>query len=251
FMTSFILLFIPAFLFGTTFPLVCKIYSRSTGRVGESIGNVYSLNTVGGILGSFAGGFLLIHFMGMQTSLLLMGAINVLIGILFFVLNPLARKSRSYAYAGVTVVVAIIVTLLLPANMPKALHESLLRSGERMLFYAEGPSATVMIAEKEGAGLKFSNKRLWVNGNMATAAYYEGLQINRFQGVLPFLMHPDPKELLVICFGSGTTFGTLSQFDVDRVDNVDIAKTVIKGAPFFKSENRDVLNNPVSNIIID
>ena len=251
FMTSFILLFIPAFLFGTTFPLVCKIYSRSTGRVGESIGNVYSLNTVGGILGSFAGGFLLIHFMGMQTSLLLMGAINVLIGILFFLYNPLSVKSRSYIYTGVTVGAAIVITLLLPANMPRALHESLLRPGERMLFYAEGPSATVMIAEKEGAGLKFSNKRLWVNGNMATAAYYEGLQINRFQGVLPFLMHPDPKELLVICFGSGTTFGTLSQFDVERVDNVDIAKTVIKGAPFFKSENRDVINNPVSNIIID
>ena len=251
FMTSFILLFVPAFLFGTTFPLVCKIYSRTTGHVGESIGNIYSLNTVGGILGSFAGGFLLIHFMGMQTSLLLMGAINIIIGILFFIRNPLTVKSRGYAYAGVTVAAAIVITLLLPANMPKALHESLLRKGERMLFYAEGPSATVMIAEKEGAGLKFSNKRLWVNGNMATAAYYEGLQINRFQGVLPFLMHPDPKELLVICFGSGTTFGTLSQFDVERVDNVDIAKTVIKGAPFFKSENRDVLNNPVSNIIID
>ncbi len=251
FFISFILLFVPAFLFGVTFPLVCKIYGRRISHVGESIGNVYSLNTVGGILGSFAAGFLMIEFIGMQKSLVLMGLINVAIGIFFLYANPLALSTRKYLYIGLSGAVMIIVLFLLPANMPKALHESLLKKGEHMLFYEEGPSATVMIAEKRGAGLKFSNKRLWVNGNMATAAYYEGLQINRFQGVLPFLMHPDPKELLVICFGSGTTFGTLSQFNVERVDNVDISKTVIKGASFFKSENRDVLNNPVSNIIID
>ena len=251
FFTCFLLLFVPTFLFGATFPLVCKIYSRRIDHVGESIGNVYSINTVGGILGSFAGGFVLIQLIGMQTSLVLMGVTNVVIGVLFIYFNPLASPRVRYAFSAASAAALVIVIALLPDNMPKSLHQSLLRPSERMLYYAEGPAATVMIAEKVGAGLKFSNKRLWVNGNMATAAYYEGLQINRFQGVLPFIMHPDPKELLVICFGSGTTFGTLSQFDVERVDNVDISKTVVRGASFFKSENRDVLHNPKSHIIID
>ncbi|MEE8574880.1 MAG: fused MFS/spermidine synthase, partial [Thermodesulfobacteriota bacterium] len=184
FLVSFILLFIPAFLFGTTFPLVCKIYSRRMDRVGTSIGEVYSINTVGGILGSFAGGFLLIQFIGMQKSLVLMGIINVSLGVIFFYFNPFSGRKLKYVSSVVSASLIIIVILLLPANMPLSLHESLLRKNERILYYGEGPAATVMIAERSGAGLKFSNKRLWVNGNMATAAFYEGLQINRFQGVL-------------------------------------------------------------------
>lgn len=251
FFISFILLFLPTFLFGATFPLVCKIYSRRIERVGTKIGNIYSVNTVGGIVGSFAGGFLLIPLLGMQNSIVVMGYINLLVGILFVVFNPFSVKRTKYAFVACCLLATVIFTVLLPENMPKSLHQSLLKRNETMLFYEEGPSATVMIAEREGRDLASSNKRLWVNGNLATAAFYEGLQINRFQGVLPMFIHPDPKDVLVICFGSGTTFGTLSQFDVNRVDNVDIAKTVIKGATYFSSENRDVLNNPKSKIHID
>ena len=251
YLTSFLLLFIPTFLFGATFPLVCKLYSQRVEKVGTKIGNIYSVNTVGGILGSFAGGFILIPFLGMQTSIILIGCINILIGAIFIVSNPFAARKNKYITMGAGAFCTLFVIMLLPDNMPKSLHQSFLTRDERILFYEEGTTATVMIAEREGRDITSSNKRLWVNGNMATAAFYEGLQINRFQGVLPMILHPDPQDVLVICFGSGTTFGTLSQFDVTQVDNVDISKTVIKGASFFKKENRDVLHNPKSKIIID
>ncbi|MBE9531462.1 MAG: fused MFS/spermidine synthase, partial [Proteobacteria bacterium] len=251
FLISFLVLFVPTFLFGTTFPLVCKIYNSRMDHVGESIGNVYSINTVGGIIGSFMGGFVLIQFFGMQTSMVLMGVINVLIGIVFLLTNPFGKKKTGYVLSSLGAALVVFVILILPDNMPRAIHESYIMEGEKILFYEEGPAATVMIAHRPGRSLVFSDTRLWVNGNLATAAYYEGLQINRFQGALPMVLHPDPKDILVICFGTGTTFGTLSQFDVDGVDNVEIARTVTHGAPFFKSENSDVLNNPKSNIIID
>jgi len=251
YLTSFLLLFIPTFLFGATFPVVCKLYSQRIEKVGTKIGNIYSVNTVGGIIGSFAGGFILIPFIGMQNSIILIGCVNILIGALFIVYNPFAVWKRKYMALGAGAVCTLFIVILLPDNMPRALHESFLTKDERILFYDEGTTSTVMIAERSGRDITSSNKRLWVNGNMATAAFYEGLQINRFQGVLPMVLHPDPQDVLVICFGSGTTFGTLSQFDVIQVDNVDISKTVIKGAPFFKKENRDVLHNPKSNIIID
>ena len=251
YLTSFLLLFIPTFLFGATFPVVCKLYSQRIEKVGAKIGNIYSVNTVGGILGSFAGGFILIPFIGMQNSIVLIGCINILIGALFIVANPFAARKNQYITLGAGAFCTLLIIILLPDNMPRALHESFLTKDEHILFYDEGTTSTVMIAERSGRDITSSNKRLCVNGNMATAAFYEGLQINRFQGVLPMVLHPDPQDVLVICFGSGTTFGTLSQFDVNQVDNVDISKTVIKGASFFKKENRDVLHNPKSNIIID
>ena len=191
FLISFILLFLPTFLFGATFPLVCKIYSRRIERIGTKIGNIYSVNTVGGILGSFAGGFVLIPLLGMQNSIVIMGYINLLIGILFVIFNPFSVKRTKYAFVACCLLATIIFTIFLPENMPKALHQSLLKRNETMLFYEEGPSATVMIAERKGRDIDSSNKRLWVNGNLATAAFYEGLQINRFQGVLPMFIHPE------------------------------------------------------------
>ncbi len=251
FFISFILLFLPTFLFGATFPLVCKIYSQRIEKIGTKIGNIYSVNTIGGIIGAFAGGFILIPFLGMQNSIIFIGYVNLVIGAMILFFNPLTSQKVKNTLVAVSFVATVIITLILPENMPRSLHASLLTRNETMLFYEEGPSATVMIAERKGRDITSSNKRLWVNGNMATAAFYEGLQINRFQGVLPMVIHPDPQDVLVICFGSGTTFGTLSQFDVTQVDNVDISKTVIKGASHFKKENRDVLHNPKSKIIID
>lgn len=245
FFTCFITLLVPTFLLGATFPLVCKVYSRRPEGIGTKIGNIYSLNTVGGILGSFASGFVLIPLIGMQNSVVLMGLVNIAIGALFLVANPF-RNKKSYAMLGAAAAATVALLATLPDNMPLSLHKSFLVVGEKVIFYKEGSAATVMVAEREGKSFIVSNKRLWVNGNMATAAFYEGLQINRFQGVLPMVLHPDPKDILVICFGSGTTFGTLSQFPVNRVDNVEIAPTVVEAAPNFSKENRDVLNNPVS-----
>jgi spermidine synthase len=252
FFTAFITLIIPTFLFGATFPLVCKIYSWRVERVGTRIGNIYSLNTVGGILGSFIGGFFMVPFIGMQNTIVVVGCINIAIGLVLLLLNPFAAMRARYAYIAVSVAAAVVVVWTLPVNMPYSLHKGLLdEKEESILFYKEGATATVMISERTGMALTASNKRLWINGNRATAAFYEGLQINRFQGVLPMVIHPDPKDVLVICFGSGTTFGTLSQFPVNMVDNVEIAGTVIEGAEYFKSENMDVLNNPKSRITID
>ncbi len=250
FFMAFITLIIPTFLFGATFPLVCKVYSWRVEGVGRKIGNVYAVNTVGGIVGSFAAGFILIPILGMQNVIIFIGCINILLGIVFILANPLSSKGVRYGFSAASIVVAIIIIATLPANMPLSLHKTFLQEGEESIYYREGPAATVMIGENKSKSESF-NKKIWVNGSKATASYYEGLQINRFQGVLPMVLHPDPKEVLVICFGSGTTFGTLSQFPGVMVDNVEISKSVIGGAHNFKIENMDVLNNPQSRINID
>ena len=169
FLTSFITLIVPTFLFGATFPLVCKIYDWSAERVGEKIGRIYSLNTVGGILGSFVGGFVLIPFVGMQNAIVLTAGLNILIAIVTTLASPLGGRALRAALPLASIVLMAALLAVLPANMPLSLHRSLLRPGEKMLYYREGATATVMIAERPGAGIEASNKRLWVNGNRATA----------------------------------------------------------------------------------
>lgn len=251
FFITFILLFLPTFLFGATFPIVCKLYSRSIKSIGHSVGNVYSINTVGGIFGSFLTGFLFIPLLGMQASIVMMGCVNIILGISLLMFHPHSAKVLKFSTAAVSVALLLLLFTILPENMVMSIYSGFLGRNDSMIYYKEGISATVMISEKKGMSLATSNKKLWVNGNRATAAFYEGLQINRFQGVLPMVLHPNPKDILVICFGSGTTFGTLSLFDVNKVDNVEISRAVIQGANNFTWENQDVLHNPKSNIIIN
>ncbi|HOF41728.1 MAG TPA: fused MFS/spermidine synthase, partial [Candidatus Hydrogenedentes bacterium] len=64
FLLSFSALFLPTFLFGMTFPLVVRALTAGRERLGRDIGVLYSANTFGGVLGSLAGGFLVIPLLG-------------------------------------------------------------------------------------------------------------------------------------------------------------------------------------------
>jgi spermidine synthase len=68
-------------------------------------------------------------------------------------------------------------------------------------------------------------------------------------GHLPALLHSHPRTALVIGLGSGITVGGLAQYDLERIDVVEIEPAVIQAASFFEKENRNVLHNPKVKII--
>ena len=49
---AFLIMFIPTLLMGIAFPLASKIYSQNQESLGRYVGNIYSVNTVGSVLGS-------------------------------------------------------------------------------------------------------------------------------------------------------------------------------------------------------
>ena len=72
---------------GAAFPLASRLFVRQSATVGKSVGTLYASNTVGNILGSFAGGFILIPLAGIENTLFVAVMINVLVGGLFFALS--------------------------------------------------------------------------------------------------------------------------------------------------------------------
>jgi spermidine synthase len=134
-------------------------------------------------------------------------------------------------------------------DVSKRLHEAWLVADERMGYYREGAAATVMVAEYPSGVTK--GKRILVNGSSASNSTQYGLAVNRIQGCLPFLFERMPKRVLATCFGTGITFGTLAQFDVERIDGVDISPEVIEAAPRFGAQNYDVVGQERVRIHID
>src|SRR3970282_108007 len=73
-------MFVPTVLLGMTFPLVARLFTPSLYRVGSGVGSSYAANTVGAVIGAFAGGFVLIPTIGVQNTIIFAVAINLVIG---------------------------------------------------------------------------------------------------------------------------------------------------------------------------
>src|SRR5690606_22136229 len=96
-----------------------------------------------------------------------------------------------------------------------------------------------------------TNRVLWINRVQATTSIEKGVKMNRLQGVLPLLFDRDPKDVLLMCFGSGITCGTLALYDFGRIDAVDISPEVLAAAPYFEVDNLGVIQRPEVNFHID
>src|SRR5207244_9319414 len=55
---------------GAAFPVASQLYSSKLMILGRSIGNIYSLNTVGAIAGSLFAGFVLMPIIGTERTIL-------------------------------------------------------------------------------------------------------------------------------------------------------------------------------------
>jgi spermidine synthase len=63
----------------------------------------------------------------------------------------------------------------------------------------------------------------------------------KLQAHFPLLMHPDPRTIMQIGFGTGGTCWSVSQHEtVERIDCVEINPGVIKAAPFFDEINHGI-----------
>lgn len=68
---------IPAVLMGGTLPFMARFYVRSLNQVGRGAGALYGLNTLGGVVGCFLAGFVLMPGIGTRATLWGAAAVNL------------------------------------------------------------------------------------------------------------------------------------------------------------------------------
>src|SRR5262249_26339563 len=73
-------MFLPTLLSGMVFPLVVRIHASSTRTVGTRVGEIYAINTLGSICGSFLTGFILIPLLSIQWTILLGIVLSISLG---------------------------------------------------------------------------------------------------------------------------------------------------------------------------
>jgi spermidine synthase len=253
---SFLVMLIPTIFMGATFPLVIKIYANNLNQLGKSIGNVYSINTLGGILGSFFAGFVFIPLIGIQRSVLLMSFLSVAGGIIALALcikywrsknNKLAVTSH-IVYIAIAVLVVIFASFVIDTGQPLTKYTAVFKGpGEsnKLLFYKEGIDTSVTVVE-DVDGIR----RAFVDTNQAVEDSRWVLPSYSIIGHLPALLHPNPKEALVLSSGMGVTSWAISRHGVN-VDTVEISSGIKEADQFFTKVNHNVLSDPLVKLTID
>jgi spermidine synthase len=259
FMLSFLILIVPTFFMGATFPLVARIYATDLSRVGARIGTAYAFNTVGSICGSILGTFLFLTVFGVEKGMLMVALIYVVVGlILFLTVAEGIRKSLRAALAGVFVVVLAILAVMAPGWNKKLMttavyaYADLYKNTGRMLqsvrtrrleFYDEGPAATVSIEEIQGV------IAMRIDGKI-DASSGDDMLTQELIAHLPLLTHDDPDTILIVGLGSGVTLGSAETHEVEYIDCVELIESVIRAAHYFDEYSHDSEADPRADLFV-
>jgi len=105
FAASMVILLVPTALMGGTLPVLSKLWAESPAgksselRIGQSVGQLYAVNTFGAVAGSFLAGYFLLRLLGVSSTIYLAACANIGVGILAFILSGLLN-ARQRATAG-------------------------------------------------------------------------------------------------------------------------------------------------------
>jgi hypothetical protein len=90
------------------------------------------------------------------------------------------------------------------------------------------------------------DKRLLVNGYGITSL----TPLTKIMAHLPIAVHGNARDVLVICFGMGTTLRSAASWNVD-VTSVDLTRSVIESFAFFHADASSVKARPNVHLVAD
>ena len=260
-----LVMFLPTILLGSLFPMVTQICTRDYSELGRKVGTIYSINTIGNIGGAFMSGFVLIPHIGVQNSVIFAAVLNIAVGcVLSFAHQSVKLKLRALVSVASIVVLALCIFMIpswdrmiissgpsvyaqqyAEAKTGNERRKSISGLGEELLYYREGTEATVAVRKRPQTGAVVMSVNGKVDASNAGDMYTQ-LMI----GHIPLLLSPDAETAMVIGLGSGVTLGAAAQYPLTRIDCAEIEPAVVEASEFFKTENRNVLEDPRVNLMV-
>lgn len=237
--SAFILTFIAALVsmmpagifFGIVSPIIIEILGRDGHHPGTVAGNVFSVSTVGSILGTISTPLIFFPMLGTHLTFAVIAVLTMLLA------GIVARKKKFYY------ILAAFVIL-----MAGLFYRPSLFNDEKVVLAMESPYQTIRILEdgdrlslvfNEGHGVQsvYNPDSPW------TGSYWD------WSAILPYLRGHQDQSALIIGFAGGTIPRIWSQTPVSEliseIDGVEVDPAVIEvGKEYFNIDQID------ANIII-
>jgi spermidine synthase len=232
----------PATLIGTTFPLMGRIFVDDLKSTGTVVGKVYSVNTVGNVLGALLPGLLILPLMGIEKGILLMAALNVCLGAAI-VLSRWKSPAVSAVAASALFMLASVV--LAQTSLAFKFPSEDEKPKDEMLYYREGSLVTTKVWED----IALDYKEISVDGiNIGGTSDSDYKQ--EILAHLPKLLLKSYKTELSVGLGSGILAGESARHSaLKKITCVEISRGVVEGARYFSKYNYNILNDPRAVIV--
>jgi spermidine synthase len=224
---SALVLGVPTLLMGMAFPVAVRAIIP-TREVGRGVGRLYALNTAGCLIGPLLACFLIIPRAGLTAGLLALAAVETGLGLLIFWRASDSRASAvGFGFVCVLAFGAILLTI------PRERGMQQVNPGERVVYYDEGPMATVSVVKNN-----FGYDTICIDG-IGVAGTDPLLQTDQKSlAHLPMLLVENPKSVLTVGFGSGgASYSYLLHDRLEKVDCAEICPEVLKAAPHLTAAN--------------
>ena len=254
----------PTILIGMAVPLMIQYSSSGLDTCGKTTGLIYAWNTWGNVLGALLAGMLLLSLLGMEQLLRWTAIVHVAVGVtaVWMLRSGVGRQSRAtlWSVAGGTALGAVIIVMLygswdrnmfrmlpfrrkLIAESFDELKEKL--EGDEVPMFADDPAGHFMIVIRPDG-----TTGLYVNGK-PDASSGGDMPTQLLSSHVPLILHPSPRDVCVVGFGSGVSAGAALAHPVDRVDAVDILPSIREAAGYFKPWNGDPFSDDRFRLIVD
>src|SRR6266480_308951 len=236
-LSSIVLMFPAALLSGILFPsIVANVQARVGNRM-NSTGITTFFNTMGAAVGPLLASFLLLPGLGYQWSLVLCAAGYALLGILVSDRSNWSfRRPIGLATAGFWVALAVIVVVF-PYHRDDVHFAYARHFLGRLVKKIEGPSDTYQLLRYDLFGEPY-HYQLVASGFSMSGTSPQSQRYMRMFAYLPLAFRPESEDVLLICYGCGSTADALLHGrHVKRMDVVDISKEVLGLADFYSGIN--------------
>ncbi|MEL1264944.1 fused MFS/spermidine synthase [Pseudoxanthomonas putridarboris] len=257
-----LLVMLPATFFaGMTLPLFTLAWLRA-GRGEAGIGRLYAANTVGAIVGVMLMLHLLIPAIGVRWGLMLAALGDVLLGFWLLARSEREASPRHVAVAATAAAAALLLGVLVGRPDPREQAGGVFRTGtarldesNEVVFLRDGKTATVSVvrsAHHRSAALATNGKSdAAMTLDMLTPPTGDELTMVAL-GALPLAVHPSPRTVGVIGWGSGlTTHTLLGSPVVERVETVEIEPAIHAAARRFGARVARAYDDPRSSVHFD
>lgn len=248
-----LLVFPITFGFGMIFPIAARCYAKSVEEVGSFTGRFYAVNTVGCIAGALLAGFYLVPSLGSSKTVMLLGAANAGVGLILILLEMPHPSKMKYGVSLGTVFVILLGFTVAGGdpflgtirNRIFGFHKAL-----ALEFPKKDIKPDIFLNEEGLAGTVTAFgigpvKQLFVNGVGMTVLCTD----TKLMAHLPVMLASTPREMLVICFGMGTTVKSASIYPDLNITAVELVSECFRTFGFYHPGAEGILKRPQIRLV--
>ncbi len=235
-----------ALLSGVTFTMVGRAVKDELGTSVRTTGVTTFCNTLGAMLGSLAGGFILLPVVGMENSFFLLaaayGVTTLIVPDAERVYNRLTMLARP---AAIVTLAACLV--LFPFGLMQQAYFGILSTKLRdheLVETRESLTATIQYYRnvRHGEPLYY---RLATNGYSMSSTTTFARRYMKLYVYLPVALNPEMREALLISFGVGSTAKALTDTaGLQHIDVVDISRDILDMSTLVYDDYENPLHDP-------